>query len=104
MRPVGEHVVYIDARLYNHILVDKYPEQALVFDLYLKEQIRFVEIDWFMFGRDYYNTKIIAALTELVGLAIPRRVYPQSHVDYIVEIFEELPTNKYNDRVIRIIK
>ena len=75
--------VYIDALLYNHILVDKYPEQALVFDLYLKEQIRFVEIDSGMFGKYDDNGKLIPAPMNFVKLEIPRRVYTQSHIDYI---------------------
>jgi tryptophanase len=104
MRPVGEHPAYIDARLYNHLLVDKYPRQALVYDLYPIEGIRFAEIDWFMFGRDDDNAKLIPAIMQLVRLAIPRRGYAQIHVNYIVGLLEEFPANKDNPRVIRISK
>ena len=62
MRPVGEHPAHIDARLYNHLLVDKYPRQALVYDLYPIEGIRFSEIDWFMFGKYDDNAKLISAI------------------------------------------
>lgn len=91
VRPVGGHAVYIDARtFYDHIPIDQYPGQALVADLYLKGGIRSVEIGSVMFGKYDDSGKLIPAPMDLVRLAIPRRVYTQSHIDYVVETFEEL--------------
>ena len=105
MRPVGGHAVYIDARkFYNHIPINQYPGQALACDLYLEGGIRSVEIGSVMFGKYDEKGKLIPADMDLVRLAIPRRVYTQSHVDYIVEIFEELLKNKNKSRGIKIIK
>ncbi len=95
VRPVGGHAVYIDARtFYDHIPVDQYPGQALVADLYLKGGIRSVEIGSVMFGKYDDNGKLIPAPMDLVRLAIPRRVYTQSHIDYVVETFAELLETK----------
>ena len=105
MRPVGGHAVYIDARkFYNHIPINQYPGQALACDLYLEGGIRSVEIGSVMFGKYDEKGKLIPADMDLVRLAIPRRVYTQSHVDYIVEIFEELLKNKSKAKGIKIIK
>ena len=105
MRPVGGHAVYIDARkFYNHIPINQYPGQALACDLYLEGGIRSVEIGSVMFGKYDEKGKLIPADMDLVRLAIPRRVYTQSHVDYIVEIFEELLKNKSKSKGIEIIK
>ena len=102
MRPVGGHAVYIDARkFYNHIPINQYPGQALACDLYLEGGIRSVEIGSVMFGKYDEKGKLIPADMDLVRLAIPRRVYTQSHVDYIVEIFEELLKNKNKSRGIK---
>ena len=91
VKPVGGHAVYIDARtFYNHIAIDQYPGQALVADLYIKGGIRAVEIGSVMFGKYDADGKLIPAPMDLVRLAIPRRVYTQSHIDYVVETFEEL--------------
>jgi len=85
MRPIGGHAVYIDAKaLYDHIPVDQYPGQSLVCDLYLKAGIRGCEIGSVMFGKYDDNGKLIPAPMELVRLAIPRRVYTQSHLDYVL--------------------
>ncbi len=89
--PVGGHAVYVDAKaLYPEIPVDQYPGQALVCDLYVKGGIRAVEIGSVMFGKYDDKGKLIPAPNELVRLAIPRRVYTQSHVDYVIEVFEHL--------------
>ena len=105
MLPVGGHAVYIDARkFYNHIPVNQYPGQALACDLYLEGGIRSVEIGSVMFGKYDEKGELIPAEMDLVRLAIPRRVYTQSHVDYIVEIFEELLKNKSQSKGIKIIK
>jgi tryptophanase len=79
VQPPGGHAVYIDARSFlPHILVDQFPGVALATELYLEGGIRSVEIGSLMFAQ--------AAQMELVRLAIPRRVYTQSHIDYVVEI------------------
>ncbi len=87
MQPAGGHAVYIDAAAFlSHIPVTQYPGQALVGALYEEGGIRSVEIGSLMFGK--YNTKgeLIPAQMELVRLAIPRRVYTQSHIDYVSEV------------------
>ena len=94
MLPAGGHAVYLDAKQFMpHIPVDQYPGQALVCALYIKGGIRGVEIGSLMFGKYDENRKLIPAALELVRLAIPRRVYTQSHIDYvaevIIEVFEE---------------
>lgn len=91
MVPIGGHAVYIDAKkLYPHIPVDEYPGQALVCELYLKGGIRSVEIGSVMFGKYDEHGKLIPAAMELVRLAIPRRVYTQSHIEYVIETFNEI--------------
>jgi len=91
MLPIGGHAVYIDARkFYAHIPLEQYPGQALVCELYVKGGIRSVEIGSVMFGKYDETGKLITAPMDLVRLAIPRRVYTQSHIEYVIETFEEL--------------
>jgi tryptophanase len=91
MLPIGGHAVYIDAKaMYPHIPVDQYPGQTLTSELYLVGGIRSVEIGSVMFGKYDENGKLIPAPMELVRLAIPRRVYTQSHIEYVIEVFEEV--------------
>lgn len=105
MRPTGGHAVYIDAKaFYSHIPVDQYPGQALVLELYKKGGIRAVEIGSVMFGKYDVNGKLIPAPMELVRLAMPRRVYTQSHVEYILEVFEELIAEKDKVKGVKIVK
>lgn len=95
IRPVGGHAVYVDAKaLYPHIPPEQYPGQALVCALYLKSGIRCCEIGSVMFGKYDENGALIPAPMELVRLAIPRRVYTQSHMDYVVETFAEILKEK----------
>lgn len=95
MMPIGGHAVYIDAKkLYPHIPPHEYPGQALVAELYLKAGIRCVEIGSVMFGKYDENGKLIPASMELVRLAIPRRVYTQSHIEYVIETFSEILKEK----------
>jgi tyrosine phenol-lyase len=102
--PIGGHAVYIDAKkLYNHIPVHQYPGQALVCDLYISGGIRCVEVGSVMFGKYDENGKLIPAQKELVRLAIPRRVYTQSHIDYVIEIFEDIIKNIENSKGVEII-
>ncbi len=103
MQPVGGHAVYIDAKaFYNHIPVDQYPGQALACDLYIKGGVRGVEIGSVMFGKYDENGKLIPAEMELLRLAIPRRVYTQSHLDYVIETFEMLVKEKENAKGVKI--
>lgn len=91
MLPIGGHAVYIDAKeMYPHIPVDQYPGQTLAAELYLVGGIRSVEIGSVMFGKYDENHKLIPAEMELVRLAIPRRVYTQSHIEYVIEVFAEV--------------
>jgi tryptophanase len=91
MRPAGGHAVYIDARaFYPQIPLDQYPGQVMVCELYRLAGIRCCEIGSVMFGKYDANGKLIPATMDLVRLAIPRRVYTQSHIDYVIETFEEL--------------
>ena len=105
MRPTGGHAVYIDAKaFYSHIPVDQYPGQALVLDLYKKGGIRAVEIGSVMFGKYDEDGKLVPSPMELVRLAMPRRVYTQSHVEYILEVFQELINEKEQAKGVRITK
>lgn len=91
MLPIGGHAVYVDAqKFYPHIPAHEYPGQALVCELYKAAGIRTVEIGSVMFGKYDEHQKLIPAPMELVRLAIPRRVYTQSHIEYVIETFEEL--------------
>jgi tyrosine phenol-lyase len=83
VQPPGGHAVYLDARAFlPHIPPEQFPGVALAAELYLEGGIRSVEIGTLMFGP--------AAKMDLVRLAIPRRVYTQSHIDYVVEVILEV--------------
>ncbi len=91
MQPAGGHAVYLVAdEFLPHIPVDQYPGQALVGALYEHGGIRSVEIGSLMFGKYDEDGKLIPAALELVRLAIPRRVYTQSHIDYVAEVIIEV--------------
>lgn len=95
MWPIGGHAVYVDAKaFYPHIPVHDYPGQALVCELYRTGGIRAVEIGSVMFGKYDTERNLVPANWELVRLAIPRRVYTQSHIEYVLEVFEELMKNR----------
>lgn len=103
--PVGGHAIYIDAKEFlDHIPVDQYPGQALVCELFKAGGIRSVEIGSVMFGKYDKNNKLIPAEMELVRLAIPRRVYTQSHIDYVAEVLIEIQKNKKNLRGYKFIE
>lgn len=94
VRPTGGHAVFIDARrLLQHIPPSQYPGQALAVALYLEGGIRSCEIGTVMFGLKPDGTEVEAPM-DLVRMAFPRRVYTQSHADYIVEVFEEIVARK----------
>lgn len=99
MQPPGGHAVYIDARtFYSHIPVEHYPGQALVCDLYIIGGIRAVEVGSVMFGKYDDDGSFIPAAMDLVRLALPRRVYTQSHIEYVAEVFEEILRRKPQSR------
>ncbi|MBA2558102.1 MAG: tryptophanase [Chloroflexi bacterium] len=86
VQPTGGHAVYLDARaLLPHIPPLQYPGQSLAVALYREGGIRGVEIGTVMFGRHPDGTEMPAAM-DLVRLAIPRRTYTQSHIDYVIEV------------------
>lgn len=91
VRPSGGHAIYIDAqKLYPHIPQHQFPGQALVCELYKKGGIRCVEVGSVMFGSYNDDGAFVPARQELVRLAIPRRVYTQSHIDYVVDVFDDI--------------
>lgn len=105
MWPIGGHAVYIDAKaLYPHIPPHEYPGQALVCELYRLGGIRTVEIGSVMFGTYAEDGSLRPARMELVRLAIPRRVYTQSHIEYVAETFEEIMRTKEQVRGYKIVK
>jgi tryptophanase len=105
MLPIGGHAVYIDAKkLYPHIPADQYPGQALVCELYKLAGIRTVEIGSVMFGKYGDDGALIPSSMELVRLAIPRRVYTQSHIEYVAETFEEIMRQRNGVRGLKITK
>lgn len=105
MRPIGGHAVYIDAKaLYPHIPSEQYPGQALVCELYRLGGIRSVEIGSVMFGTYLPDGSLKPSPMELVRLAIPRRVYTQSHIEYVAETFEEVIRTREQAKGFRIIK
>jgi len=89
VRPIGGHAVYLDARaLLPHIEPLHFPGQALAIALYEVGGVRGCEIGIVMFGRQPDGTERPAPM-DLVRLAIPRRTYTQSHIDYVIEVCEE---------------
>jgi tyrosine phenol-lyase len=90
LMPPGGHAIYLNAKKFlPHIPPEQYPGQSLVVELFRKGGIRSVEIGSVMFGRTGENGAFIPARMELVRLAIPRRVYTQSHIDYVIEVVIE---------------
>ena len=90
VQPFGGHAVYLDARaLLPHIPPLEYPGQALAVELYRAGGIRGCEIGTVMFGLHPDGTETPAAM-DLVRLAIPRRTYTQSHIDYVIEVAKDV--------------
>lgn len=105
MLPIGGHAVYVDAKkLYPHIPAHEYPGQALVCELYELAGIRTVEIGSVMFGTYNEDGSLKPAPMELVRLAVPRRVYTQSHIEYVIETFAEIMDRREGVRGLRITK
>jgi tryptophanase len=105
LRPPGGHAIYLNARKFlPHIPVTEYPGQALSVELYLAAGIRSVEIGSVMFGKYDPAGALIPARMELVRLAIPRRVYTQSHIDYVIEAVLEVFAGRDKLRGLRIVE
>jgi tyrosine phenol-lyase len=92
LQPPGGHAIYLNARKFApQIPPSQFPGQSVVCELYIHGSIRSVEIGSVMFGKyDKITGKLISPDMELVRLAIPRRVYTQSHIDYVIEVIIEV--------------
>ena len=102
--PTGGHALYLDARRWlPHIPQREYPAWALSCVLYVEGGIRAAEIGSVMFGRQPDGTERPSDL-ELVRLAFPRRVYTQSHVDYVAEVLVHVGTLASRIRGVRIVE
>lgn len=105
LEPPGGHAIYIDAKRFApHIPPEQYPGQSIVCELYRKGGIRAVEIGSVMFGKYDKDGNLIPAKLELVRLAIPRRVYTQSHIDYVIEVIQEVYSEREKLRGMKIIE
>jgi tryptophanase len=103
IQPIGGHAVYIDARqMLPQIAPLQYPGQSLAVALYREGGIRAVEIGTVMFGRHPDGSESAAPM-DLVRLAIPRRTYTQSHVDYVVEVISWVAERWHELRGYRIV-
>ncbi len=106
VQPAGGHAVYIDARaMLPHIPPSEYPAQALAIELYRNGGVRGVEIGTVMFGRPGVDgAPDEPAAMELVRLAIPRRTYTQSHIDYVAEVVIDVAAEASEMRGYRIVE
>jgi tryptophanase len=105
VRPPGGHAVYLDAKaLLPHIPPSQYPAQALAVELYRAGGVRGVEIGSVMFGTRHDDGTETPSAMELVRLAIPRRTYTQSHVDYVGEVIGEVAGRRDAIRGLRIVE
>ncbi len=103
VQPIGGHAVYLDARsLLKHIAPLQYPGQALAVALYEAGGVRGCEIGTVMFGRQADGSEKAATL-DLVRLAIPRRTYTQSHIDYVIEVCQQVAAQAQSLRGYRIV-
>jgi tryptophanase len=104
VKPFGGHAIYLDARaLLPHLAPLEYPGQALAVALYREGGIRGCEIGTVMFGRQPDGTESPAAM-DLVRLAIPRRTYTQSHIDYVIEVVIWVAERASGLRGLRIVE
>ena len=95
LKPTGGHAVYLDATAFlPHVPAHEFPGQALACALFIEGGIRSVEIGTLMFGKYDSHGKVLSPPMELVRLAIPRRVYTQSHIDYVGECISNLYKKK----------
>jgi len=106
MKPSGGHAIYLDAKAFlPHVPPSQYPGQSLAIALYVHGGIRSCEIGSVMFGRpDPAGGPDTPAALELVRLAVPRRVYTQSHMDYVLEVVTEVFARRDELRGLRIVE
>jgi len=105
LRPPGGHAIYLNARKFiPHVPPEQFPGQSLVVELYRTGGIRSVEIGSVMFGRNDPGGAFVPARMELVRLAIPRRVYTQSHIDYVIEVVLECFGRRQSMKGYRIVE
>ncbi len=105
MAPAGGHAVYLDARRFlPHIEPLHYPGQALSVELYIEAGVRAVEIGTVMFGLDPHTGEENPARLDLLRLAIPRRVYTQSHMDYVLEAIGQVWERRDDIRGMKIVR
>ncbi len=105
VKPAGGHAVYLDAKaLLPHIPPHEYPAQALVVELYLDGGVRGAEIGSVMFGKPQPDGTEIPAPMELVRLAVPRRTYTQSHIDYVGEVMIDVAERAKGLQGFRIVE
>lgn len=102
LMPPGGHAIYLDARRFlPDIPQEHFPAQSITCALYLDGGIRAVEIGSVMFGR-VENGNFVAPDLELVRLAIPRRVYTQSHIDYVIEVVQHVFERRHELKGLRL--
>ncbi|MBI4502336.1 MAG: tryptophanase [Gemmatimonadetes bacterium] len=105
VQPPGGHAVYLDAKtLLPHIPPAQYPAQALAIELYRVGGVRGVEIGSVMFGKPNPDGSEVPAAMELVRLAVPRRTYTQSHIDYVGEVIAEVARRKEEIRGLKMVE
>ncbi|MCB0751415.1 MAG: tryptophanase [Ignavibacteriae bacterium] len=104
IEPPGGHAIYIDAkRFLPNIPPHEFPGQSIMCELFIEGGIRSVEIGSVMFGKYDKDGKILSPPMELVRLAIPRRVYTQSHIDYVAEVVIDVFNNREKLKGYKII-
>ena len=104
INPPGGHAIYIDAQKFlPHIPIKEFPGQALACELYIEGGIRTSEIGSLMFGGKDKHGKEFFATNELVRLAIPRRTYTQSHIDYVAEVMKSIKSKSNKIKGLKII-
>ena len=104
IKPTGGHAIYLDAKSFlAHVPPGEFPGLALCNELFIEGGVRGVEIGTVMFGKYDAEGKTIPAPMELVRLAIPRRVYTQSHIDYVAEVIIEVFNRKESIRGYKMI-
>ena len=105
VEPPGGHAIYIDAKGWlPHVPPREYPGQAVACALYLEGGVRSVEIGSVMFGKYAPDGSLVSPPMELVRLAIPRRVYTQSHIDYVAEVVLQVHQRRDHLRGFRIVE
>lgn len=104
LEPTGGHAVYLNAlESFSHIKREEFPAQSLTVALYQEGGIRGVEIGSLMFGKKDTNGNFLPSPMELVRLAVPRRVYTESHLRYVSEVAGEIVKNRERYKGFKIV-